>query len=105
MSERSSQALAAAVKALPTDPAKARKVFVIATDDDPDSADGWLGRVAAGDRSLTTLAKLAGRAPTLGRTCGHSAWRPISFRRRSRSSMSGSPSSTKTPPGWHTLRR
>jgi type VII secretion ATPase EccA len=66
VSERSSQALAAAVRALPTDPAKARKVFVIATEDDPDSADGWLGRVAAGDRSLKTLAKLAGHAATLG---------------------------------------
>jgi ESX secretion system protein EccA len=66
VSEHSSQALAAAVKALPTDPAKARKVFVIATEDDPDSADGWLGRVAAGDRSLTTLANLAGHAGVLG---------------------------------------
>jgi type VII secretion ATPase EccA len=66
VSERSSQALAAAVKALPTDPAKAGKVFVIATEDDPESADGWLGRVAAGDRSLTTLANLAGHAPLLG---------------------------------------
>jgi ESX secretion system protein EccA len=66
MSERSSQALAAAAKALPTDPAKARKVFVIATEDDPESADGWLGRVAAGDRSLTTLANLARHAPLLG---------------------------------------
>jgi type VII secretion ATPase EccA len=66
MSERSNQALAAAVKALPTDPAKARKVFVIATEDDPGSADGWLGRVAAGDRSLTTLANLARRAAVLG---------------------------------------
>jgi type VII secretion ATPase EccA len=66
VSERSTQALAAAVKALPTDPAKARKVFVIATEDDPESADGWLGRVAAGDRSLTTLANLAGHAAVLG---------------------------------------
>jgi type VII secretion ATPase EccA len=66
VSERSTQALAAAVKALPTDPAKARKVFVIATEDDPGSADGWLGRVAAGDRSLTTLANLAGNAQVLG---------------------------------------
>jgi type VII secretion ATPase EccA len=66
VSERSAQALAAAVKALPTDPAKARKVFVIATEDDPESADGWLGRVAAGDRSLTTLANLAGNAQVLG---------------------------------------
>lgn len=66
MSERSAQALAAAVKALPTDPAKARKVFVIATEDDPESADGWLGRVAAGDRSLTTLANLASNAQVLG---------------------------------------
>jgi type VII secretion ATPase EccA len=66
VSERSTQALAAAIKALPTDPAKARKVFVIATDDDPGSADGWLGRVAAGDRSLTTLANLAGHAAVLG---------------------------------------
>jgi type VII secretion ATPase EccA len=66
MSERSSQALAAAVRALPTDPAKARKVFVIATEDDPESADGWLGRVAAGDRSLKTLATLAGNAALLG---------------------------------------
>jgi ESX secretion system protein EccA len=66
VSERSAQALAAAVKALPTDPAKARKVFVIATEDDPESADGWLGRVAAGDRSLTTLANLASNAQVLG---------------------------------------
>lgn len=66
MSERSIQALAAAVKALPTDPAKARKVFAIATQDDPQSADGWLGRVAAGDRSLTTLANLAAHAGVLG---------------------------------------
>lgn len=53
-------ALAAAVKALPVDRAKARKVFVIATKDDPDMADGWLGRVAAEDRSLATLQR-AGR--------------------------------------------
>ena len=53
------QALAAAVKALPADRAKARKVFVIATEDDPAMADGWLGRVAAGDRSLATLGRLA----------------------------------------------
>ena len=66
MSERSSQALAAAVRALPVDPAKARKVFVIASEDDPHSADGWLGRVAAGDRSLATLAKLAEHAQLLG---------------------------------------
>ncbi|OMC13523.1 type VII secretion AAA-ATPase EccA [Mycobacterium sp. SP-6446] len=66
MSERSIQALAAAVKALSTDTAKARKVFNIATEDDPQSADGWLGRVAAGDRSLTTLANLAGHAAALG---------------------------------------
>lgn len=66
MSERSIQALAAAVKALPTDPAKAGKVFNIATEEDPRSADGWLGRVAAGDSSLTTLANLAGHAALLG---------------------------------------
>lgn len=66
MSERSSQALAAAVRALPSDPAKARKVFVIATEDDPGSADGWLGRFAAGDRSLNTLSNLAGHAALLG---------------------------------------
>jgi type VII secretion ATPase EccA len=66
MSERGSQALAAAVRALSTDPAKARKVFIIATEDDPESADGWLGRVAAGDRSVTTLTKLAEHAELLG---------------------------------------
>jgi type VII secretion ATPase EccA len=66
MSERCSQALAAAVRALPSDPAKARKVFTIATEDDPESADGWLGRVAAGDQSLTTLVKLAEHAQLLG---------------------------------------
>lgn len=66
MSEHSSQALAAAVRALPIDPAKARKVFVIATEDDPESADGWLGRVASGDSSLKTLANLASHAALLG---------------------------------------
>lgn len=66
MSERSGDALAAAVKVLPTDAAKARKVFVIATEDEPEMADGWLGRVAAGDQALTTLARLAQYSDGLG---------------------------------------
>ncbi|MBV8348347.1 MAG: type VII secretion AAA-ATPase EccA, partial [Mycolicibacterium sp.] len=66
MSGDAAAALAAAVQALPVDKAKARKVFVIATEDDPEMADGWLGRVAAGDRSLATLARLADLSMGIG---------------------------------------
>ncbi|MBY0286814.1 MAG: type VII secretion AAA-ATPase EccA [Mycobacteriaceae bacterium] len=59
MSDRGLEALSAAVKALPTAPQRARQVFELATDDDPKMADAWLGRVAAGDRSLSTLRTLS----------------------------------------------
>jgi type VII secretion ATPase EccA len=66
VSERAGEALAAGLKVLSSDPVKARKVFVLATEDDPQMADGWLGRVAAGDGSLATLARLVAVADGLG---------------------------------------
>jgi type VII secretion ATPase EccA len=66
VSEAGAAALEAAVAALPFDAVKARKVFDIATKDDPQMADGWLGRVAAGDRALSTLARLAELAAGIG---------------------------------------
>ena len=100
MSERAGEALAAAVKALPTDPVKARKVFVIATEDDPGMADGWLGRVASGDRSLGTLARLMELAGGLGQDLRRSISRRISWGRISRWSMCSSRSRTSAVHDW-----
>lgn len=66
MSVSGKEALAAAVKALPSSPRKALQVFGIAIDNDPDMADAWLGRVAAGDRSLETLGALSTHSRNLG---------------------------------------
>jgi type VII secretion ATPase EccA len=66
MSDRGMEALSAAVKALPNAPQRALQVFRLATDDDPDMADAWLGRVAAGDRTLSTLATLSAVARRIG---------------------------------------
>jgi type VII secretion ATPase EccA len=63
---RAEEALAAAIKTLPTDRAKARKVFALATEYDPQMADAWLGRIAAGDRAIATLARLADHADAIG---------------------------------------
>lgn len=66
MSDGGREALAAAVKALPTSPRRALQVFGIALEHDPTMADAWLGRVAAGDRSLETLRALAQQSRNLG---------------------------------------
>lgn len=77
MSERGLEALSAAVKALRSAPQRARQVFVIATEDDPDMADAWLGRVAAGDRSLSTLARLAALSRGIGADLRSLHLRPV----------------------------
>lgn len=64
--ERALHALHAAVNALPNAPKRAAQVFELVTGDAPAMADGWLGRVATGDRSLQTLQKLAQLAPYIG---------------------------------------
>src|ERR1700739_3771405 len=64
--ERSMQALAAGVKTLRSGPRRALEVFRLATEDDAEMADAWLGRIAAGERSLMTLAALAGCAHRVG---------------------------------------
>ncbi len=62
------------MKTLKTNPRRALEVFLkLATDDDPGMADAWLGRMAAGDRSPATIARLADARERLGmdlRTCG-----------------------------------
>ncbi|KDE96877.1 hypothetical protein Y900_030045 [Mycolicibacterium aromaticivorans JS19b1 = JCM 16368] len=73
MSQRSTEALRAGMKTLKTNPRRALEVLKLATDDDPGMADAWLGRMAAGDRSPATIARLADARERLGmdlRTCG-----------------------------------
>lgn len=66
MNDNSRQALSAAVKTLPHQPQRALDVLKVATDDDPDMADAWLGRIAAGDTALNTLKRLADTSGRLG---------------------------------------
>jgi type VII secretion ATPase EccA len=66
MSARSMEALRAGIKALSNNRRRALEVLRLATDEDPGMADAWLGRLAAGERSLSTLGGLAGAAPRLG---------------------------------------
>ena len=66
ISQRSLDALRAAMKVLSTAPDRAAQVFVLATQDDPALADGWLGRYATGDRTLAVLSKLGEHADRLG---------------------------------------
>ena len=66
MSSRSSEALRAGMKTLRSNPRRALEVFKLATDDDPGMADAWLGRIAAGDRSAGTVARLAAARDRLG---------------------------------------
>ncbi len=49
-----------AASILEKDPASARRLFREATEIDPTMADAWLGRIAAGDESLSTLEQLNG---------------------------------------------
>mgnify|MGYP002634988463 CR=1 FL=1 len=64
--DRTLSALQAAVKAMPTTPDRAAQVFRLVTSDDPTVADAWLGRVATGDNSLTTLRLLATHSARIG---------------------------------------
>ncbi|PBA68963.1 AAA family ATPase [Mycobacterium avium] len=66
MSSRSTEALRAGMKTLRSNPRRALEVFKLATDDDPGMADAWLGRMAAGDRSAATVARLAAARDRLG---------------------------------------
>lgn len=66
ISQRSLDALRAAMKVVGTAPERAAQVFVLATQDDPALADGWLGRYATGERTLTVLSKLYEHADRLG---------------------------------------
>lgn len=66
MSSRSTEALRAGMKTLRSNPRRALEVFKLATDDDPGMADAWLGRMAAGDRSAGTVARLAAARDRLG---------------------------------------
>lgn len=66
MSQRSTEALRAGMKTLRSNPRRALDVFKLATDDDPGMADAWLGRMAAGDRSPATIARLADARERLG---------------------------------------
>ncbi|NBQ42472.1 MAG: type VII secretion AAA-ATPase EccA [Mycobacteriaceae bacterium] len=56
-----------AIKLLDTDPPSAHGLFVRATEAEPAMADAWLGRIAAGDESLSTLENLHGCAGRLHR--------------------------------------
>ncbi|MDP7707372.1 type VII secretion AAA-ATPase EccA [Mycobacterium sp. TY815] len=66
MSVRTMEALRAGIKALSINPRRALDVLRLATDEDPAMADAWLGRVAAGDRSMSTLAGLSAAAARFG---------------------------------------
>lgn len=48
------------------DPATAKRLFTMATDNDPTMADAWLGRVALGDGRLSTLETVARNGSRLG---------------------------------------
>lgn len=63
---RATDALRAGIKSLRSNPRRALEVFKLATDDDPAMADAWLGRMAAGDRSPNTVARLAEARDRLG---------------------------------------
>lgn len=56
-----------AMSVLQSDPASARRLFREATETDPTMADAWLGRVAAGDETLSTLEQLHGFGARLHR--------------------------------------
>jgi len=74
VSTRSKEALRAGIKALSNNRRRALEVLRLATDDDPGMADAWLGRLAAGERSLSTLGGLAAAAHRFGqdlRTMGY----------------------------------
>ena len=64
--ERSLQALRAAMKVLHSSPDRAAQVFVLATGDNPELADAWLGRYATGERTVQVLERLASHADRLG---------------------------------------
>ncbi|WP_329780040.1 type VII secretion AAA-ATPase EccA [[Mycobacterium] nativiensis] len=66
MSPRSMEALRAGINSLSSNRRRALEVLRMATDDDPGMADAWLGRIAAGDRSLATLQELSNAAARLG---------------------------------------
>jgi type VII secretion ATPase EccA len=66
MSPRSMQALGAGIKTLTTNRRRALDVLRMATDEDPSMADAWLARMAAGDTSVSTLARLSGAAGRIG---------------------------------------
>jgi type VII secretion ATPase EccA len=67
MNTHALDALSAGVKALPKSRQRASQVFAMAIEAEPDMADAWLGRVAAGDHSVNTLAALVGVARWIGR--------------------------------------
>ncbi|MBU8840630.1 type VII secretion AAA-ATPase EccA [Mycolicibacterium goodii] len=75
--DRSLQALAAAMKALPTSPQRAAQVFALATTDNPSLADAWLGRYATGERSLQVLEKLSTHAEGIGLGLTRIRHRPV----------------------------
>lgn len=64
--DRSLQALRAAMKVLHSSPDRAAQVFVLATGDNPELADAWLGRYATGEHSMQVLERLASHADRLG---------------------------------------
>ena len=74
--ERSLQALQAAMKVFHSAPDRAAQVFVLATGDDPELADAWLGRYATGERSVQVLQKLAAHADRLGQGLNRIQHRP-----------------------------
>lgn len=76
MSTRSVEALRAGIKALSSNPRRAREVLRMATDDDPGMADAWLGRMAAGEDSTAVRAALAGASGRLGHDLRGIGWEP-----------------------------
>lgn len=74
--ERSLQALRAAMKVLHSSPDRAAQVFVLATGDNPELADAWLGRYATGERSVQVLERLASHADRLGEGLARIQHRP-----------------------------
>ncbi|CAN3132559.1 AAA family ATPase (plasmid) [Mycobacterium sp. smrl_JER01] len=70
ISQRSLDALRAAMKVMGSAPERAAQVFVLATQDDPALADGWLGRYATGERTVAVLSKLSENAERLGEGLG-----------------------------------
>ena len=78
--DRSLQALRAAMKVLSSSPDRAGQVFVLATGDNPELADAWLGRYATGERSMQVLERLATHADRLGDGLGRIQHRPADLR-------------------------